>query len=121
VILDQLTSLLPKDSEEVNAQVKHLHAMLNAAIMTDPTLGQGDRRRDQDPDHRQSPHGGSASRLSLTLNERGQGQGDRWDVIHNRDAHDQTDNRHQERDQLDRECHDERDRDFYCPYYDHPA
>jgi hypothetical protein len=29
---------LPKDSEEVNTHAKHLHAMLDAATMTDPTL-----------------------------------------------------------------------------------
>jgi hypothetical protein len=58
VNLNQLTLLLPKDSEDINAQVKCLHAMLNAPTMTDPALDQGDRRRDQDPDHRQSLHGG---------------------------------------------------------------
>jgi hypothetical protein len=36
VIIDQLTPMLPKVSEEVNAQVKSLHAMLDAATMTDP-------------------------------------------------------------------------------------
>jgi hypothetical protein len=66
VILDQLTPLLPKDSEEVNAQVKRLHAMLDVTTMTDLTLDQGDKRQDQDPDHRQSPHGNSTSSLSQT-------------------------------------------------------
>jgi hypothetical protein len=50
VIIDQLTPLLPKDSEEVNEQVKRLDAVLDAATMTDPTLDHGDRRRGQDPD-----------------------------------------------------------------------
>jgi hypothetical protein len=36
--VDQLTPLLPKDSEEVNLQVKRLHAMLDATIMTDLAL-----------------------------------------------------------------------------------
>jgi hypothetical protein len=44
--------LLPKDREEVNAQVNCLHAMLDAATMMDPTLHRGDERRGQDPDHR---------------------------------------------------------------------
>jgi hypothetical protein len=41
VIVDQLTPLLPKDSEEVNAQVKRLHAMLDATIMTNLDIHQG--------------------------------------------------------------------------------
>jgi hypothetical protein len=35
MIIDQLASMLPKDNEEVNAQVKHLRAMLDVAIMVD--------------------------------------------------------------------------------------
>jgi hypothetical protein len=45
VIVDQFTPLLPKDSEEVNLQVKRLHAMLDAATMMDPTLNLGGRKR----------------------------------------------------------------------------
>jgi hypothetical protein len=37
MIVIQLAPLLPKDSEEVNAQVKHLQAMLDAAIVENPT------------------------------------------------------------------------------------
>jgi hypothetical protein len=44
MIVDQLMPLPPKDSEEINTQVKRLHAMLDAATMTDPTLDHGDRR-----------------------------------------------------------------------------
>jgi hypothetical protein len=36
--IDQFTPLLPKDIEEVNAQVKHLKAILDTAIIVDPTL-----------------------------------------------------------------------------------
>jgi hypothetical protein len=43
VIIDQLNPLLPKDSEEVNAQVRCLHAILDAATMTDLALDHGDR------------------------------------------------------------------------------
>jgi hypothetical protein len=52
VINDQLTPLLPKDSEEVNVQVKLLQAMLDAATMVDPTLDCRDRGWGQNPDHR---------------------------------------------------------------------
>jgi hypothetical protein len=51
MIIEQLTPLLPKDSEEVNMQVKHLQAMLDVATMVDLTLDHGDRRQGQDPDH----------------------------------------------------------------------
>jgi hypothetical protein len=43
-IVDKLTTLLPKYSEEVNLQVKRLHAMLNAATMTDLALNLGAMR-----------------------------------------------------------------------------
>jgi hypothetical protein len=84
---EQLTPLLPTDSEEVNVQVKHLQAMLDAAIMVDPTRDRGDRGWGQDPDHRQSPRGDSANNIT-PLEERGQDRDNRdlRDVIHNRDA-----------------------------------
>jgi hypothetical protein len=87
MIIDQLTPLLPTDSEEVNVQVKHLQAMLDAAIMVDPTLDRGDRGWGQDPDHRQSPRGHSANNIT-PLEERGQDRDNRdlRDVIHNRYA-----------------------------------
>jgi hypothetical protein len=43
VIVDQLNPLLPKDSEEVNAQVRCLHAILDATTMMDLALDHGDR------------------------------------------------------------------------------
>jgi hypothetical protein len=52
MIIDQLTPLLHKDSEEVNTQVKRLEAMMNAATMVDLTLDRGDGGWDQDPNHR---------------------------------------------------------------------
>jgi hypothetical protein len=45
MIIDKLVPLLPKNNEEVNAQVKRLRAMLDAAIVEDPGLVLGDRRR----------------------------------------------------------------------------
>jgi hypothetical protein len=44
VIVDKLMPLLPKGSEEVDLQVKQLHAKLEVATMTDPTLNQGAKR-----------------------------------------------------------------------------
>jgi hypothetical protein len=38
MLIDQLTLHLPKDNEEVNAHVKHLQVMLDAATMVDPVL-----------------------------------------------------------------------------------
>jgi hypothetical protein len=38
MIIDHLAHLLLKNSEEVNAQVKHLQAMLDASIVEDPAL-----------------------------------------------------------------------------------
>jgi hypothetical protein len=42
MLIDQLTSHLPKDNEEVNAHVKRLQAMLNAATVVVPTLDRDD-------------------------------------------------------------------------------
>jgi hypothetical protein len=64
MIIDQLTPLLPKDNEEVNAQVKRLQVMLDAAIVVHPILERGDGVRGQDLDHRQSPCGDSTSSLT---------------------------------------------------------
>jgi hypothetical protein len=44
MIIDQLAPLLPKDSEEVNTQVKCLQVMLDAARMEILTLEHRDRR-----------------------------------------------------------------------------
>jgi hypothetical protein len=40
-IINKLMPLLPKDSEEVNLQVRQLHAMVEATTMMDPTLNPG--------------------------------------------------------------------------------
>jgi hypothetical protein len=61
---------LPKDNEEVNAHVKRLQAMLDAATMVDPTLDRDDEARDHEPNHQQSPHRVSASSLT-PMEERG--------------------------------------------------
>jgi hypothetical protein len=64
MLIYQLTPHLPKDKEEVNAQVKHLQAMLNAAVVVDPVTDHGGDVRNQDPNHRRSPHGDSANILT---------------------------------------------------------
>jgi hypothetical protein len=38
MIIDQLAPLLAQDSEEVNTQIKNLHAMLDASRMENLTL-----------------------------------------------------------------------------------
>jgi hypothetical protein len=97
--------------------------MLNVATMTDSALNPGARRRGQDPDHRQSPHGDSARSLSCSLDERGQGQGvgDARDIIHSRDAGDRIENHRRDREHAERKCCNERYYDFYGPYYDQPT
>jgi hypothetical protein len=45
MIIDQLTPLLPKDSEDVNALVKRLQMMMDVATMVDPALHRRDRGR----------------------------------------------------------------------------
>jgi hypothetical protein len=64
MIIDQLTPHLPKDNKEVNAHVKCLQLMLDAATLVDPVLKRGDGAQGQDPDHRQSPREDSASSLT---------------------------------------------------------
>jgi hypothetical protein len=81
MIINQLTPLLPKGSGEVNAQVKHLQAMLDAATMVDLALDRVDL----------------ASSIS-PLGEHGRDQdGDLHNVIRNRDTRDRIENRRQER------------------------
>jgi hypothetical protein len=87
-IVDKLTSLLHKGSEEVAMQVRQLHAMLEATMMTNPALNQGARRRGQDPNHHRhprshSPLGDFASSSSPSRLGHGgsQDEGELWDVL----------------------------------------
>jgi hypothetical protein len=120
VIVDQLTPLLPKDSEEVNLQVKRLHQMLYTTTMMDPTLNLGVEKRCQDPGHCQSLRGNSASCISTFGLEHDQGWGeeDLRDVLRTKDACGWIKNRHQDRDRVECERHNERDYDFHGSYYD---
>jgi hypothetical protein len=45
------TPHLPEDNQEVTAHVKQVQAMLDAAIMVDPTLNRDDEARGHDYDH----------------------------------------------------------------------
>jgi hypothetical protein len=45
---------------------------------------------------------------------------DLCDAIHSRDAHDRIESQHQEQDRLEREQRDERDSDYYGPFYKQP-
>jgi hypothetical protein len=116
MLIDQLTLHLPKDNEEVNAHVKCLQAMLDAAIMVDPTLDRDDEAWGHKPDHQQSMQKNSASSLTPPK-ERGRRQDwddrDLHDVIHGRDTRGRIENQHQEHERLEPEQHEERDYDYY--------
>jgi hypothetical protein len=51
MLIDQHTPHLPKDSEEVNAHVKRLQAMLDAATVVDLTLNHHDEAQGHKFDH----------------------------------------------------------------------
>jgi hypothetical protein len=121
--INKLAPHLPKDNKEVNAHLKRLQAMLDTAIMVDPTLDRDDEARGQELDHQWSSHGDSASNLT-PLEECGrrrhQNDRDLCDIIHDKDAHGRIGNQCQERERLEQEQCEERDYDFYGPYYDQP-
>jgi hypothetical protein len=48
---NQLTPHLPEDNKEVNAHVKRLQAMLDAATVVDPALDRDDEARGHELDH----------------------------------------------------------------------
>jgi hypothetical protein len=97
--------------------------MLDAATMKDPTLNLGVRRRGQDTDHHQSPHGGSASSISTSRLEHNQGcsEEDPQDVHRTKDAQGQIENHRQDRDGDESERRKERDFDLRGPYYNLPT
>jgi hypothetical protein len=51
MLIDQLTPHLPKDNEEVNAHVKRLQAMMDAATMIDPALDHDGEARGHELEH----------------------------------------------------------------------
>jgi hypothetical protein len=112
MLIDHITPHLPKDNEEVNAHVKCLQAMLDAATVVDPVHDQEYEDWGHKDDHRHSPHGDSASSLT-PLEECGQGHcrdnHDLRDVIHGKDAHGRIENRRQDRERVEQEQRGERD------------
>jgi molybdopterin-guanine dinucleotide biosynthesis protein len=69
--------------------------MLDVATIADPVHDQEDGDRGHEDDHRQSPHGDSASSITpLEEHVRGRGRDNRdlRDVIHDRDACGQIEN-----------------------------
>jgi hypothetical protein len=96
--------------------------MLDTATVVDPALDRDDEARGHEIDHRQSPHGDSASSLTTPV-EHGQRQDpddqDLCNVIRSRDAHIRIKNRRQERGCLEQEQREEMVYD-YGPYYDQP-
>jgi hypothetical protein len=99
MLIDQLTPHLPKYNEEVNAHVKRLQTMLDAATVVDPVLDRDDEVRGHELDHRQSPRRDSANSLTPP-EERGrmrdQDDRDLCDIIRGRDARDRINNRRQD-------------------------
>jgi hypothetical protein len=119
MFVDQITPHLPKGNEEVNVHVKRVQVMLDATMVADPTHNQEDGDRGHDDDHRRSPWGDSSS--SITPPEgHGEDNRDLCDIIRGRDACGRVERRHRDRVCDELEQHDERDRDYYGPYYDHP-
>jgi hypothetical protein len=97
--------------------------MLDAAIVVDPTLDRDDEAWGHEHDHRQSPHGDSASSLTpLEEHDRGRDRDDQdlCNIIRRRDAHSRIENCRQESKRLELEQCEERDYDYYGPYYDQP-
>jgi hypothetical protein len=95
---------LPKDNEEVNAHVKRLQAMMEAATVADAVHDQENGDRGHEDDHQQSPRGDSANSVTPS-DEHDQGHGrdnrDLRDVIHGRDARGRIENR---RSAMSRNC-----------------
>jgi hypothetical protein len=88
-------------------------------MVADPPNNQEDVDWGYDDDHWRSPRRDSAS--SVTPSEgHGEDNRDLRDVIRDRDACDQIERRRRERVRDELEQHDERDRDYYGPYYDQP-
>jgi hypothetical protein len=123
MLIDQIIPHLPKYNEEVNTHVKCLQAMLDAATEADPVHDQEDEDQGHKDDHRHSPHGDSASSFTPSK-ERGHGHGrdnrDLHDVIRGRVAWGRIENRRRDQEHDEREQRDERDYDYYGPYYDQP-
>jgi hypothetical protein len=72
MLINQITPHLPKDNEEVNAHVKCLQVMLDAATVADPFHDKEDEDQGHEDDHRHSPCGESASSITPP-EERGRG------------------------------------------------
>jgi hypothetical protein len=97
--------------------------MLDATTVVDLAHDHEEGDRSHEFDHRQSPHGDSASSITEPEeHDRGCGQDnhDLRGVILSRDAHSQIENRRRERERMEQEQCDERDCDYYGPYYDQP-
>jgi hypothetical protein len=97
--------------------------MLDEATVVDPTLNRDDEAQGHDHDHRQSPYGdlvSSLTPLEECSRRRDRDDRDLHDVIHVRDAHGQIKSRRQENEHLEQEKCEERDYDYYGPYYDQP-
>jgi hypothetical protein len=97
--------------------------MLDAAKVVDPVLNYDREVRGHELDHRHSSCGDSGNNLTPP-EERGrrrdQDDRDLRDITCDRDARDQINNRRWERERIKQERYDERDYDYYSPFYDQP-
>jgi hypothetical protein len=95
--------------------------MLDIATIADLICDQEDKDRGHDDDHRESPHGDSASSITpLKECDRGRNRDNRdlHDIIRSRDAPGRIESQHRNRECEEQEQRDERDYDYYGPYYD---
>jgi hypothetical protein len=97
--------------------------MLDAATVADTVCEQENRDRGYNDDHRESPRGDSGNSIT-PLEEHGQrcnkDSCDLRDVIRGRDARGRIENRRQNREREGQEQREEREYDYYGPYYDRP-
>jgi hypothetical protein len=97
--------------------------MLDAATVADTVCEQENRDRGYDDDHRESPRGDSANSITPP-EEHGQrcnkDSCDLHDVIRGRDARGRIENRRQNWEREGQEQREERNYDYYGPYYDRP-
>jgi hypothetical protein len=121
MIIDQITPHFPKDNKEVNAHVKCLQVIPAAATVVDPVHDQESEDRGHEDDHRHSPCGDSASIITPPEKHNKGHERDNHDlrdIIHSRDARSRIENQCRDQEHDEQEQRNERDYDYYAPYYD---
>jgi hypothetical protein len=103
--------------------VKEFQAMFDVPTVVETISIQEDSDRGHDDDHQESLHGDLASSISppeVCSQGCNRDNCNLCDVICGRDARDRIENRHQNWEHEEQEKRDERDYDYYGPYYDPP-